>query len=219
MNPNRTSRRIVAIVGCLGLSTVMWGGASRMVVAQGSAAVPGLIQSPLPARSLLQFGDNGAEVTQLQGILRLMGLYTDAIDGVFDAATQASVLRFQQLAGLEQDGIVGAATWVKLLPPAPGEAAVKVIVPAKTVAPVAAAKPVKPAPKPVAEVGEPVLRNGAEGPAVYKLQRRLSALGFYNGPIDGGFGDVTEAAVKAAQRNAGLDPDGVVGAATWRALR
>jgi peptidoglycan hydrolase-like protein with peptidoglycan-binding domain len=43
-------------------------------------------------------------------------------------------------------------------------------------------------------------------------------LGFFNGSVDGVFGAETENAVKAVQRNYGLDADGVVGSATWDAL-
>jgi peptidoglycan hydrolase-like protein with peptidoglycan-binding domain len=56
------------------------------------------------------------------------------------------------------------------------------------------------------------------GSAVEGLQERLKAIGFFSGAIDGVFGTETQAAVQAAQRNFGLEPDGVVGPATWLAL-
>jgi N-acetylmuramoyl-L-alanine amidase len=179
---------------------------------QGSSPVPTLIQSQLPPRSLIQVGSTGAEVQEIQSVLVLMGLYGGPIDGRFDSGTVAAVQRFQQMVGLQADGVVGSATWVKLLPPAPGEAPVAVVVP-QPVAPIRAA-----ASAPVAE-GDPVLRNKAIGPAVSRLQRRLQQLGFYQGAIDGGFGDETEMAVKAAQRHFGLMDDGIVGEGTWRAIR
>ena len=46
-------------------------------------------------------------------------------------------------------------------------------------------------------MAEPVLMKGSNAPAVRDLQEALSALGHYHGPIDGAFGDATEAAVKA----------------------
>jgi N-acetylmuramoyl-L-alanine amidase len=64
----------------------------------------------------------------------------------------------------------------------------------------------------------PVLRPGMEGPAVTRLQERLRALGFYRGTIDGIFGTQTETAVKQAQRHYNLEPDGIVGPATWGVL-
>jgi putative chitinase len=66
--------------------------------------------------------------------------------------------------------------------------------------------------------GQPVLKQGARGPAVADLQRKLAAHGFSPGAADGVFGPGTEAAVKSFQRAKGLAADGVVGARTWAAL-
>ncbi len=209
MHRNLWNRGIAVLLGSFGW---LCGGLASVVAQPGSSPVPTLIQSQLPPRSLIQMGATGAEVQEIQGVLGLMGLYGGPIDGRFDRGTAAAVVRFQQMVGLPADGVVGSATWVRLLPPVPGEAPVDVVLPA-TMAPPRAA-----APAPVAE-GDPVLRHGAEGPAVSRLQRRLQQLGFYGGPIDGGFGAETEDAVKAAQRNSGLEEDGIVGEGTWRAIR
>ena len=63
------------------------------------------------------------------------------------------------------------------------------------------------------------MRLGDEGTAIRDIQDRLSALGF-DSPSDdrGSFGDSTKAAVTGFQRAKGLDPDGIVGPDTWRAL-
>jgi len=61
---------------------------------------------------------------------------------------------------------------------------------------------------------QPMLRNGSRGPAVSNLQSRLKELGFDPGPIDGIFGPRTEAAVRAFQRNQGIEVDGIVGPQT-----
>ena len=63
-----------------------------------------------------------------------------------------------------------------------------------------------------------IIRRGASGEAVRKIQARLSELGLYRGPIDGSFGGGTEGAVKVFQRNSGLAQDGVVGDGTWKCL-
>jgi len=63
-----------------------------------------------------------------------------------------------------------------------------------------------------------VYRLGASGDEVGQIQVRLQALGHYRGPIDGAFGGGTETAVRAFQRHAGLEIDGAVGSATWKAL-
>ncbi len=64
----------------------------------------------------------------------------------------------------------------------------------------------------------PTLRSGMRGSAVERLQERLQVLGFYTGAIDGIFGAATESAVQALQRANALNPDGIVGAATWTVL-
>lgn len=63
-----------------------------------------------------------------------------------------------------------------------------------------------------------MLRKGATGAAVRTLQKRLSALGYWLGAVDGEFGDATFHAVVALQKAAGLARDGVVGPATRGAL-
>lgn len=64
----------------------------------------------------------------------------------------------------------------------------------------------------------PSLSNGASGPEVAGLQRRLEKLGFSPGTIDGEFGNLTRAAVMAFQRSAGIPATGEVNAKTWSAL-
>lgn len=63
-----------------------------------------------------------------------------------------------------------------------------------------------------------MLRLGAQGDAVADLQRRLKSFGFYDGPVDGNFGMVTDRAVRAFQREAGITVDGSVGDQTVGAM-
>lgn len=65
----------------------------------------------------------------------------------------------------------------------------------------------------------PTVRSGSEGPAVRKVQERLTALGHDPGPIDGIFGSRTDTAVRIFQRANALAVDGIVGPDTWKALR
>lgn len=60
---------------------------------------------------------------------------------------------------------------------------------------------------------------GDSGPAVAEVQCLLRRAGISPGGIDGMFGPLTQGAVKAFQRQARLDVDGVVGPHTWKALR
>jgi peptidoglycan hydrolase-like protein with peptidoglycan-binding domain len=66
--------------------------------------------------------------------------------------------------------------------------------------------------------GQPTIRRGAHGTAVRRLQRALRRTGNHNVVVDGNFNPQTETAVKSFQRSAGLRADGIVGAATWKAL-
>lgn len=75
--------------------------------------------------------------------------------------------------------------------------------------------PARPAPADAPAVSSPLLRPGARGAAVARLQRALAALGQDPGPADGRFGPATAAALRAFQRQAGLVPDAVAGPATW----
>lgn len=65
-----------------------------------------------------------------------------------------------------------------------------------------------------------VLRKGSEGNSVKALQTLLIGYGYSCGKYgaDGDFGSGTEKAVKAFQKDKGLDADGVVGADTWGKL-
>lgn len=63
-----------------------------------------------------------------------------------------------------------------------------------------------------------VLRRGSVGPAVAHLQTLLRDLGYMTADVPTAaqkFGDATERAVRAFQRDQGLQVDGVVGPRTW----
>lgn len=218
-------------------------------------------------RPILRMGSEGAAVSELQAALKLLGYYSDVVDGIYRESTASAVSGFQQAAGLTPDGITGPATWNRLFPSTPTVVRTSPT-PSNKPAPVrtsplpsnnpASSFPVptiiqstntsegvnKPAPeepskprqssrpKPASTpssssstanpqataVTLPVLRQGMQGPAVIQLQERLKTLGFLKEPVDGVFGQATQAAVQAAQQKFNLAPDGVVGPTTWRAL-
>ncbi|HEX2053079.1 MAG TPA: peptidoglycan-binding protein [Actinomycetota bacterium] len=65
-----------------------------------------------------------------------------------------------------------------------------------------------------------LIRRGHRGKAVADLQSRLEKLDFVIDPseLGGTFGPSTEMAIKEFQQKSGLDVDGIVGDATWKAL-
>ncbi len=62
------------------------------------------------------------------------------------------------------------------------------------------------------------LKLGATGQQVKEVQQKLKDLGFYTGTVDGDFGTGTENAVKAFQKQYGLEVDGKVGTQTMAKL-
>lgn len=69
-----------------------------------------------------------------------------------------------------------------------------------------------------APVDKPTLRRGSTGEQVSIVQKVLKDGGYDVGAIDGNFGEKTEAAVKAFQKDKKLVTDGVIGDKTWEAL-
>jgi len=67
----------------------------------------------------------------------------------------------------------------------------------------------------------PLLKLGSDGWQVKRLQKLLREQGLFpeKAKIDGDFGEITEAAVKIFQALNDLDPDGIVGPLSWRALQ
>ena len=58
----------------------------------------------------------------------------------------------------------------------------------------------------------------AANPAVLQLQLGMTSLGYYEGPIDGVYGEETTAAVKELQTDLGVTADGRVGTETVTAF-
>ncbi|MCM8774961.1 MAG: peptidoglycan-binding protein [Candidatus Omnitrophica bacterium] len=60
--------------------------------------------------------------------------------------------------------------------------------------------------------------SGFQLPAA-DIQKALKNAGYYTGPIDGKIGPETREALKAFQRDNGLEADGICGRQTWEKLR
>lgn len=84
-------------------------------------------------------------------------------------------------------------------------------------------KPATPKPSSTPETPPPLtddslMKVGSSGPAVERMQQKLSDLGYWLGTPDGEYGYQTSQAVMALQKTAGLGRDGVYGPATRAAL-
>ncbi|MFH7026997.1 MAG: peptidoglycan-binding protein [Heteroscytonema crispum UTEX LB 1556] len=64
-----------------------------------------------------------------------------------------------------------------------------------------------------------ILRPNSTGKDVEALQTQLKQLGYYDGVIDGQYGNTTEIAVSKFQQAKGLIADGIVGKITWDSLQ
>ena len=70
----------------------------------------------------------------------------------------------------------------------------------------------------IASTGYVTLESDSTGDQVRTLQKRLKDLGYYNGSVDGKYGESTMAAVMAFQLRNNLTVDGKAGPATQRVL-
>ncbi|MGW3951669.1 peptidoglycan-binding protein [Streptomyces sp. NPDC004752] len=71
-------------------------------------------QNPSPSWPTVGFGASGADATTVQYLLTSRG-YSTSSDGIFLWDTEAKVKAFQSANGLTADGVVGPATWAKLV--------------------------------------------------------------------------------------------------------
>lgn len=88
----------------------------EMPPAAASPEVTPPAEPPAYPGTLLRVGSSGDDVALIQNTLnQIAAVYTEipslTVDGSFGPLTQASVLAFQRIFGLKQDGIVGPVTW------------------------------------------------------------------------------------------------------------
>ncbi len=146
----------------------------------------------------INYPDLKEPVKYLQTLLKQAGVLkaSDPVDGLFGPGTEQAVKQFQTQKGLRPDGFVGPNTWAALEATGPKK------------------------------LRYPVLRKGDgitfpdlsdEVKILQDLLKKANLLPA-NSPVDGQFGNNTEAAVKQFQRANKLVADGIVGQTTWVAL-
>jgi len=142
-------------------------------------------------------GDRGlALIYTLQQRLKDLGYYTIRVDGIFGSGTQRAVRDFQAVNGLYVTGKADHTTQTLLYS--------------------AAAKPVG---SYTGTGGYVTLsRSGRYDARVVTMQRRLKALGYYAGSVDGYFGSQTYRAVRYFQQRNGITVTGIADAYTQQVL-
>ncbi len=165
----------------------------------------------------LREGDVGNDVQLMQVRLNRIARNYPGIptisepDGIFGTRTTAAVKRFQQVFGLDDDGVVGNATWYRI---AYIYSSVKRLaeLDSEGIA--------------IGEIPQSfakALRPGDSGDDVRVLQYYLRVIAQYNNQIpvisvNGVYDDATERAVRAYQQANGLGVDGVVARQTWNSV-
>lgn len=166
--------------------------------------IPGYDPDAYPDAAL-RWGSVGLGVVNMQARLnRLAAKYTaintQTVDGKFGQNMYEAVMRFQRQFGLNPDGVIGQATWMRIVQVDAGCTA-------------SGYCPVNP-PYPGS-----VLGIGASGDNVRIVQSYMSAVpNMPNVNIDGAFGPATQALVRAFQTRYNLKVDGMVGSATWATM-
>lgn len=131
----------------------------------------------------LQRGIKSDEVQALQQRLIDLGYLKGTADGSFGQMTEDAIKAAQEAFGMEANGIADNAFQQKLYegvePPAAEQKTYE------------------------------TLNTSSTGEAVMNMQLRLRELGYYDGKADGGYGPMTEAAVKKAQEAYGMEATGV----------
>ena len=165
----------------------------------------------------LRVGSAGNEVRTAQVELNRIGQNYPSIpkisnpDGIFGVETERAVKEFQRIFNLEQDGIIGKATWYKLK---------YIYASVKKLAQLGSEGVSLPEAEPPFLTS---LQPGSRGNEVRYIQYYLNTINYFNQEIpqvavDGIYGPQTEAAVRAFQRYYGLTEDGIVGRSTFARL-
>ena len=137
----------------------------------------------------LENGSESSAVKKLQQRLKDLNYYSGSVDGKFGDATEAAVMAFQQQNNLTVDGKAGPATQRVLYGTGAQSPSMYTSI-----------------------------QRGETGDRVRNLQYTLYELGYYDGSIDGDFGQTTEDAVRAFQIRNGLKVDGIAGKDTLATL-
>lgn len=206
-----TYEAVVAFQMARGLKVDGVVGPQTWAALTGSNPVPVVTPKPaptIPANPTAKHNDKNHLVLLIQQKLHDLGYNVGEVDDLYGYLTVQAVRAFQKANGLKVDGIVGPLTWNKLFGANP--------VPVTTLPPPVVVPTPAPAPTAQAELR---VQYGYTGTQVGQVQYRLIELGYMStNVVDYVFGCSTYEAVRAFQKNNGLQADGIVGENTWMKL-
>lgn len=181
----------------------------------------GKIKALGAAPGIMRPGDENSDVKKLQQALQILGYYDGKIDSAYGSGTMAAVKAYQKAQGLTADGYAGERTVKSLFGSCNPKSMTTQAKPGSTAEKTETKEPGQYfAVNSIQELGPApaTSRKGDSGSKVVKLQRALNYLGYYDGAIDGDYGDATVKAVKKFQQKRGMKADGIAGASTIRVL-
>ena len=147
---------------------------------------------------MLEKGDQGMKVRELQHRLRQLDWYSGNISGTYGSGTVKGVKGFQEKRKLDQTGSVDKTTWTKLTSmtrqPTDDEMHNRLV------------------------PGPAILEQGDSGDRVRDLQARLKQIGWFSGSVTGSYGSMTVGAVKGFQDKRAIPVTGEVDQRTLNRL-
>ena len=162
------------------------------------SAKPTTKPSPTTAPAMLERGDRGTKVRELQHRLRQLDWYAGSISGTYGSGTVKGVKGFQEKRDLDQTGAVDKTTWSKLTSmtrkPTDDEMHNRLV------------------------PGPAILSQGDSGDRVRDLQARLKQIGWFSGNVTGSYGSMTVSSVKGFQDKRAIPVTGEVDQRTWNRL-
>ena len=162
------------------------------------SAKPTTKPGPTTAPAMLEKGDKGVKVRELQHRLRQLDWYSGSISGTYGSGTVRGVQGFQEKRKLDETGAVDKTTWTTLTSmtrnPTDDEMHNRLV------------------------PGPAILSQGDSGDRVRDLQARLKQIGWFSGSVTGSYGSMTVGAVKGFQDKRAIPVTGEVDDRTWNRL-
>jgi peptidoglycan hydrolase-like protein with peptidoglycan-binding domain len=163
--------------------------------ASTTAPTPTLAPRPEP-EPVLEPGDRGVQVRELQGRLSQLAWFSPPMTGSYDATTRSAVRGFQDKRSFEATGTVDPRTWRRLVSMTrmPSQAEL------------------------FNRAGPALFEAGDEGPEVRDLQARLRQIAWFFGDVSDHYGDQTAEAVRGFQAKRQIPVTGKVDRRTLELL-